>query len=132
MTYVKVKLWLDGLGRGHHCMGDDETTKDAYDGAPGEREGTAGGDVCTSAIRRKNDLLRTVQVDVEGFDIQQSGYLGRFCLFVVHVAGKPRREKFGDKPSYRNVKVINTCDCLSFGHARLSWGIIITIKESFV
>ena len=30
MTYVKMKLWLDGLGRGHHCMGDDETTEDTY------------------------------------------------------------------------------------------------------
>ena len=29
-TYVKVKLWLDRLGRGHHCMGNDETTEDAY------------------------------------------------------------------------------------------------------
>ena len=27
---MKVKLWLDGLGRGHHCMGDDETAEDTY------------------------------------------------------------------------------------------------------
>jgi hypothetical protein len=30
MTYVKMKLCRDGLGRGHHCMGDDETTEYTY------------------------------------------------------------------------------------------------------
>lgn len=30
MTYVKVELWFDGLGRGHHRMGNDEAAENTY------------------------------------------------------------------------------------------------------
>ena len=86
-TYVEVKLWLDGPGRGHHCMGNDQATKDTYDRASGYWGTAVEEDVCTSAPWRKNDLSRAVQIDVEAFDIQQGGYLGRFFQLVVHVVG---------------------------------------------
>jgi len=53
----------------------------------------------TSAPWRKDDLLRAVQIDVEVFDIQQGGYLGRFCQFVVHVAGD-REERNSTETSW--------------------------------
>ena len=122
---MKVKLWLDGLRCSHHCIGDDETTKDIYDRASGEREDTVKGDVCTSTFRGNNGLLRAVQVGVEAFDIQQGGYLNRFYPLVVHVAGKQRREKLGDKFLYRNTEVVHIserCMWLALVRSRrVSW-----------
>jgi hypothetical protein len=79
MTYVKVKFWFDGFGGCDHCVGDDETAEDTYTRASGEREGIVEKDVCTSTPWGENDLLRAVQVDVEAFDVQERGYLSRFC-----------------------------------------------------
>ena len=87
-----MKLWLDRLSRGHHCMGDNETTKDTYDRASGEREDTTEARVLTSAPRRADDSLRAVQIGVEAFNVQQRGYLGRFCQLVVHIVDS-REEK---------------------------------------
>lgn len=104
---MKVKLWLDGLGRGNHCMGDDETTKDLYDRTSGEWEDVIEERVRTSAFRRENDLLRAVQVGVETFDIQESGHLNWIYPLVVHVAGKSRREKLGRRLLGRNTEVVH-------------------------
>ena len=98
-TYVKVKLWFDGPGRGHHCLRDDKPSKDTYDRTSGQRETAVEGGVCTSAPWRKNDLFRAIQIGVEAFNVQQGGYLCRLSLLEVHVAGS-QEQRGSAKGSY--------------------------------
>ena len=78
--------------------------------------------VHTSVHRRRNGLFRTIQIDIETFDIRQRGYLGRLCHLVVHVVGN--QETSGLAKGSRDCWGIEitlgvlVCDCPALGCAQ--------------
>jgi len=73
----------------------------------------------------ENNLFRPVQIDVEGFNVQQGGYLGWFCQLVVHVVGNREDRssmetlwlKHQDGTKFKR-------DWHSFGYARFTCDVI--------